>query len=115
MTGLTEPKIVLWENVIYIAIGISSLNIYCHLETILWLTVFGAILFISLALVHVPFSIRTWYLIVFLHLTFYQESVKSRHPQLHYESKLYMLLQGGSKYQYEDMVLLFHILSLVLI
>jgi len=34
MTGLTEPKIVLWENVIYIAIGISSLNIYHHLETI---------------------------------------------------------------------------------
>uniref|UniRef100_A0A804MM29 Casein kinase I n=1 Tax=Zea mays TaxID=4577 RepID=A0A804MM29_MAIZE len=26
----------------------------------------------------------------------YQESVKSRHPQLHYESKLYMLLQGGT-------------------
>eukprot|EP00267_Zea_mays_P050148 XP_020402902.1 casein kinase 1 [Zea mays] len=25
------------------------------------------------------------------------ESVTSRHPQLHYESKLYMLLQGGSK------------------
>jgi len=24
------------------------------------------------------------------------ESVKSRHPQLHYESKLYMLLQGGT-------------------
>ena len=79
------------------------------------LTVFGAILFVSLTLVNVPFSIRTCYLIVFLHLMFYQESVKSRHPQLHYESKLYMLLQGGSKYQYEDMVLLFHILSLVLI
>lgn len=25
-----------------------------------------------------------------------QESVKTKHPQLHYESKLYMLLQGGS-------------------
>jgi casein kinase 1 epsilon len=25
------------------------------------------------------------------------ESVKTKHPQLHYESKLYMLLQGGSK------------------
>ena len=24
------------------------------------------------------------------------ESVKTKHPQLHYESKLYMLLQGGS-------------------
>ncbi|GAB2294406.1 Casein kinase 1-like protein 9, partial [Dionaea muscipula] len=23
------------------------------------------------------------------------ESVKTKHPQLHYESKLYMLLQGG--------------------
>jgi casein kinase 1 epsilon len=26
-----------------------------------------------------------------------QENVKTKHPQLHYESKLYMLLQGGSK------------------
>ncbi|KAH7577692.1 hypothetical protein JRO89_XS01G0285700 [Xanthoceras sorbifolium] len=26
------------------------------------------------------------------------EPVKTKHPQLHYESKLYMLLQGGSKY-----------------
>jgi len=26
------------------------------------------------------------------------ESVKTKHPQLHYESKLYMLLQGGSKF-----------------
>lgn len=26
-----------------------------------------------------------------------QESVKTKHPQLHYESKLYMLLQGGSE------------------
>ncbi|KAA3459637.1 casein kinase 1-like protein 6 [Gossypium australe] len=25
------------------------------------------------------------------------ESAKTKHPQLHYESKLYMLLQGGSK------------------
>jgi casein kinase 1 epsilon len=25
-----------------------------------------------------------------------QESVKTKHPQLHYESKLYMLLQGGT-------------------
>ncbi|CAH2080469.1 unnamed protein product, partial [Thlaspi arvense] len=24
------------------------------------------------------------------------ESVKTKHPQLHYESKLYMLLQGGT-------------------
>jgi len=79
------------------------------------LTVFGAILFVSLTLVNIPFSIRTCYLIVFIHLMFYQESVKSRHPQLHYESKLYMLLQGGSKYQYKDMVPLFHIFSLVLI
>lgn len=43
----------------------------------------------------------------------YQESVKSRHPQLHYESKLYMLLQGGSRYQYKDIVCLFHMLSLI--
>jgi hypothetical protein len=28
---------------------------------------------------------------------FGQENVKTKHPQLHYESKLYMLLQGGSK------------------
>lgn len=27
----------------------------------------------------------------------FQEPVKTKHPQLHYESKLYMLLQGGSK------------------
>ncbi|KAF8388244.1 hypothetical protein HHK36_026910 [Tetracentron sinense] len=26
------------------------------------------------------------------------ESVKTKHPQLHYESKLYMFLQGGSKF-----------------
>ena len=26
----------------------------------------------------------------------FQESVKTRHPQLHYESKLYMILQGGT-------------------
>lgn len=26
-----------------------------------------------------------------------QESVKTKCPQLHYESKLYMLLQGGSE------------------
>lgn len=26
-----------------------------------------------------------------------QEPVKTKHPQLHYESKLYMLLQGGSE------------------
>jgi len=26
-----------------------------------------------------------------------QENVKTKHPQLYYESKLYMLLQGGSK------------------
>ena len=26
-----------------------------------------------------------------------QENVKTKHPQLHYELKLYMLLQGGSK------------------
>lgn len=26
-----------------------------------------------------------------------QESVKTKHPQLHYESKIYMLLQGGSE------------------
>ncbi|XP_022860285.1 casein kinase 1-like protein 10 [Olea europaea var. sylvestris] len=25
------------------------------------------------------------------------ESVKTKHPQLHYESKIYMLLQGGSE------------------
>ena len=25
-----------------------------------------------------------------------QESAKTKHPQLHYESKIYMLLQGGS-------------------
>ncbi|XP_022874528.1 casein kinase 1-like protein 10 [Olea europaea var. sylvestris] len=25
------------------------------------------------------------------------ESVKTKHPQLHYESKVYLLLQGGSK------------------
>jgi casein kinase 1 epsilon len=25
-----------------------------------------------------------------------QENVKTKHPQLHYESKLYMLLQGGT-------------------
>jgi hypothetical protein len=35
---------------------------------------------------------------VCVHTISQQESVKSRHPQLHYESKLYMLLQGGSKY-----------------
>ena len=29
-----------------------------------------------------------------------QESVKTKHPQLHYESKLYMLLQGGSKFSF---------------
>lgn len=28
-----------------------------------------------------------------------QESIKTKHPQLHYESKLYMLLQGGSEYR----------------
>jgi hypothetical protein len=38
---------------------------------------------------------------------FYQESVKSRHPQLHYESKLYMLPQGGSKHQYINLILLY--------
>ena len=27
-----------------------------------------------------------------------QEPVKTKHPQLHYESKVYMLLQGGSKW-----------------
>lgn len=27
-----------------------------------------------------------------------KESAKTKHPQLHYESKLYMLLQGGSKF-----------------
>lgn len=27
-----------------------------------------------------------------------QESVKTKHPQLHYEAKLYMLLQGGSEF-----------------
>jgi len=26
------------------------------------------------------------------------EPARARHPQLHYESKLYMLLQGGSKF-----------------
>lgn len=31
---------------------------------------------------------------------FPQESVKTKHPQLHYESKLYMLLQGGSKFPF---------------
>jgi len=31
---------------------------------------------------------------------FSQESVKTKHPQLHYESKLYMLLQGGSKFPF---------------
>lgn len=29
-----------------------------------------------------------------------QESIKTKHPQLHYESKLYMLLQGGSEYMH---------------
>lgn len=38
----------------------------------------------------------------------FQEPVKSKHPQLHYESKLYMLLQGGSKSGY-----LFHFIFLV--
>jgi serine/threonine protein kinase len=26
------------------------------------------------------------------------EPAKTKHPQLHYESKIYMLLQGGSKF-----------------
>ncbi|KAL5990538.1 bifunctional choline kinase/ethanolamine kinase cki1 [Asimina triloba] len=30
------------------------------------------------------------------------ESVKTKHPQLHYESKLYMLLQGGSKFMHQN-------------
>ena len=29
---------------------------------------------------------------------FVQEPARARHPQLHYESKLYMLLQGGSEF-----------------
>lgn len=28
---------------------------------------------------------------------FFQEPVKTKHPQLQFESKIYMLLQGGSK------------------
>ncbi len=28
---------------------------------------------------------------------FFQESIKTKHPQLLYESKLYRILQGGSK------------------
>ena len=33
---------------------------------------------------------------LFLFLFFSQESVKTKHPQLLYESKLYKILQGGS-------------------
>jgi hypothetical protein len=32
--------------------------------------------------------------------------VKTKHPQLHYESKLYMLLQGGSKFLLSFLLLL---------
>lgn len=32
---------------------------------------------------------------------FTQEPLRARHPQLHYESKLYMLLQGGSRFHFE--------------
>ncbi|KAL5059725.1 hypothetical protein RYX36_031329 [Vicia faba] len=31
-----------------------------------------------------------------MHVKIFQEPVKTKHPQLHYESKLYMLLQGGT-------------------
>lgn len=34
----------------------------------------------------------------FMRFLFPQESAKTKHPQLHYESKLYMLLQGGSMF-----------------
>lgn len=29
---------------------------------------------------------------------FFQESAKTKHPQLHYESKLYMYLHGGGNH-----------------
>ncbi|KAE9585529.1 putative non-specific serine/threonine protein kinase [Lupinus albus] len=32
-----------------------------------------------------------------LYIAIKLEPVKTKHPQLHYESKLYMLLQGGSQ------------------
>ena len=38
-----------------------------------------------------------WYSYVLIDCYKFQEPVKTKHPQLHYESKLYMLLQGGSK------------------
>lgn len=37
-------------------------------------------------------------LVWYLYLRHVQESAKTKHPQLHYESKLYMILQGGSTY-----------------
>ena len=33
-------------------------------------------------------------------LSYWQENVKTKHPQLLYESKLYRILQGGSKYSF---------------
>ncbi|KAF8401930.1 hypothetical protein HHK36_012881 [Tetracentron sinense] len=33
------------------------------------------------------------------------EPVKTKHPQLNYESKLYMLLQGGSKFLFSRSLL----------
>jgi len=39
-----------------------------------------------------------WFCSWYIFLWYSQESVKTKHPQLHYESKLYMLLQGGSKF-----------------
>lgn len=46
------------------------------------------------------FIVRLKYLVLFcvLNCECFQESTKTKHPQLHYESKLYMLLQGGSEF-----------------
>jgi len=47
-----------------------------------------------------------WFCSWCIFLWFPQESVKTKHPQLHYESKLYMLLQGGSKFLLSFLLLL---------
>ena len=37
------------------------------------------------------------YVLIGMLFFFFQENVKTKHPQLLYESKLYKVLQGGSK------------------